>query len=641
MDFAWKHVDTFTTACAIYGIDWDTAPVDGMVLDCDSVTVDTGVLGDYHIEWKLGSPTQAATTVFTSGITADLGEVQMQHPFSDPQPVQSGVLYPVFKYIIINGNTYSAYPDEVGAEWSPDLLICLPPVTITPITCSTSYGGDPIYQFKWVYINTTDGGLNKSRTFTYERCPNLFYLAWELRAYSVAEQIQLYYCTDYDDPGTLIDNFIIGSNYVTVNLLPVNYPTNPRYYNWINNSNNAVKFITDLSDYPYIVGDFVKIIITGSILEPTVTNTNWDLKLQYLTDTDLDYSMANTDLHKIASTPVMDYVTDPTCAYRVRYNTIGPDTADHFNKNSASAYFLVKYTMLYSLVTGYPLSTYIYDPVIISNEWKIRYSTQYIWGAGVYTCENLGVGETISISKDASSMTYTFSHDNAYNQYKANITSIQADPDYTTALGLPNTDPRYYATYRVGYWVADSCGDTRTQYYHDYHLTSVITYDDLNKTINFTFVTLTNPVADADCDQTYDAIKAMIDLMAYTKNFTITSANDHSHITTQDSVGMVWAYTFISSYTVSPLVNPYIYVEKVMLNGFGDSALLANGFWETLFTAARGNYYILYRAYDRVTLTDTTDHASRLANWKLERSIAMRTDNIADLATLETVYETP
>jgi hypothetical protein len=50
--------------------------------------------------------------------------------------------------------------------------------------------------------------------------------------------------------------------------------------------------------------------------------------------------------------------------------------------------------------------------------------------------------------------------------------------------------------------------------------------------------------------------------------------------------------------------------------------------------------WVMPRYLDKVTFTDPTDHASRLANWKLERRILLRTDNPADTA-YEIVHEEP
>jgi hypothetical protein len=152
--------------------------------------------------------------------------------------------------------------------------------------------------------------------------------------------LQIYYCTPLDAVGTLVDNFIIGSQsapnvVLAFDLYPVNYPVNPRVYSQV--FYNPVKFITDISSFTYAAGNYLRIVITGSILEPTNNATNWELKLLNLEASELDFTFdfVPGDIYKIADEPVMAY--DATnCWYDVTYNT--EDVATNYY-----ASFLYKY----------------------------------------------------------------------------------------------------------------------------------------------------------------------------------------------------------------------------------------------------------------------------------------------------------
>jgi hypothetical protein len=100
---------------------------------------------------------------------------------------------------------------------------------------------------------------------------------------------------------------------------------------------------------------------------------------------------------------------------------------------------------------------------------------------------------------------------------------------------------------------------------------------------------------------------------------------------------------------------PYFYEDKSSYHEFGYYFLIDDCFVDGLvdmealgfhygILSFNGVYYskkwVLPRYLDKVTFTDITDHATRLANWKLERRTLLRTDDPADIA-YEIVYEEP
>jgi hypothetical protein len=122
--------------------------------------------------------------------------------------------------------------------------------------------------------------------------------------------------------------------------------------------------------------------------------------------------------------------------------------------------------------------------------------------------------------------------------------------------------------------------------------------------------------------------------MTNTKNWPIPAGQETTYIREVDPVAAFQANTREDHY-LSFTHYEYFNIYEVMANNLFDFTTLNfcdNG------TAQHPLY--LYRSYERVSFKAYADHAERLANWKLERLVKLRTDNCADTAW-ETVYETP
>ena len=649
---AYKNLDTSTnsniittttaviyTACATYTPYFNPIPVDGlMFLTCGSLFLTSGSLGHYVIEWNLGSP--AGATQFVSGDDSVFdGDIQEEHPLVE-SVVFAGTLYPVIRYVYVNGIKYTA-EWEVGSRYSPDLLTCLDPVIITSITCSTVYGGDTDYpNYKLTYDFENPGSYDKSRSLKYEVCPNMEYLAWSFKAEYVADQLEIYYCTALDPVGILVDNFIIGqqsapNTALITNLYPINYPTNPRYYmQWYYMS---VRFITDISGFVYAAGNYLRIVVTGSVLEPTNDATDWELKLLNFEASDLDFTFINNTVYKIADIPVMAY--DATnCWYDVTYNTV--DTGIGYSNE-----FLYKYFT----IMAYNGGGAIYDgfgtnPIHTTLPWKTNsnwYMT-YWYGPQSSSKMNLDtidpgppiVRETISISKTTSDFLFTFTDVDDYNKFKSNITSIQADADYIAWSGTNDTQYEYFKCYYIRYLVGNSIGDSSVELSFYFHLTTVITYDDLNYTINFTMPIPINNFVDVPCSTTYESIDQHITNLNTTKNYTIIPAYEDTHIRYIDPITLYGCYEYLSN-TLTVTESYYLQINEVMMNNLFDMTI--HNFCDD---GTAQHPLRLYRYYDRLSFKLYGSHAERLANWKLERLVKLRTDVCSDTAW-ETVYETP
>jgi hypothetical protein len=644
-------IDTTTaivyTGCLAYGPYFTNPPVDhSMFLSCGVMNLTTGSLGDYVIEWHLGSP--AGTIVFTSGKTTDLGEVQVQHPFSN-EVVFAGTLYPVIKYVYVDGIKYSAYWNGVD-RYSPSFLSCLNFTNNTPgtviidaIECTTVLGLDTLYPYFLTYPNGVDLAVNKNRTLKYNICgPGMKFLAVEFNAYQVADQLKIYYCTLADETGVLLDNWIhgnrgIGGGTFTENLYPADYPNNPRCALYGQTGTSPLFFITDIRDFTYTAGDYLRIEIIGAVYEPTNSNTNWYIKFKNLTAL-AETFIADTGLSKITDTPSISYLTDPSCRYEIAYNTT--DDIDSVpNRWDIGNPDLYKYLWFWISQYSNPANAYMENPVRLGIPWKSAGSNFGLFantGFGSYT--DLGIGDQVGMQKLGNDYIFTFSNVVDYNKMKADIAELKAHSSYTAWLGYTDTDSRYYASWLIYFKVAENVGDnTGATYILYFWFGDAVVFDDVNKKITWTCQELTNNFPDpGDCNNVDNVVASVVATMNSTKNQANYSV--HTHIRSVGWYYSMWPY-FYNDKNPSPEFLYAFTIHDCFVNGLVDMAAL--GFMKGIIPGAwYANMWVLPRYMDKVTFTDYSDHAHRLANWKLERRKLLRTDLAVD-TDYETVYQIP
>jgi hypothetical protein len=626
--------------CADYGLEL-TGDTGGSFLSSGNLISHSGAtIGDYVIEWRQNSI--SGDIIFVSGIGTD-PEIQAQHPFID-EVVLAGTLYPIIRYVYINGYRYNTY-SSAGARFSPDLITCLSSVVINPITCSTTLGADTLYPFYLTYNNVTDYGQNKSREFQFILSSGTTYFAWEFQGYTVAEQLKIYYCNSGDTVGTLVDNFINGINGVVINYYPTNYPTNPKITNPSFGGTAPLAYITRLSGFTWSEGNYLRIQIIGSVYQPTVTNTNWYIKCKCLTTVDIDCTsfIADSGMYKIVSgTTQMLYSGDPTCTYNIVYETEDSPFTSLPARTTGGLPNLYKYvggfSWWYGPTGGNPAGNRYDNPVKLPLRWSTQASSYSIYGSpGYTTCVNLDSGQTITVTKTTTGMTFTFTDIDDYNVFVSDIATFKASSYYNTWTGLTDTDSRYYSTMRIMTTVATSCGDAKTDYYWYFFWGCPIAYDAGLKTITITFVIPTNNIVSGTCDSTYSYVNTTISAQYnQTKNYVIPGGSLTTHVRYQGTVYCWWVYYTIFS-EAQKEIGYGIGIEDSLLNDICN--LSTFGFCKGV-TGSTSTLWVLPKYWDRITLTDTSDHSTRLANWRLERRTFLRTDNCADQAW-EIVDESP
>jgi hypothetical protein len=633
--------------CATYQPYFETPPVDhSMFLSCGKMKLTSGSIGDYFIEWHLGSP--SGTIVFTSGETIDPGEVQVQHPFID-EVVFAGTLYPVIKYVDIDGIRYSAYWN-VDDRYSPSFLSCLNFTNNTPgtviidaIECTTVLGADPLYPYSLTYTNGVDLAVNKSRTLKYNICgPGMKYLAVEFDAYQVADQLKIYYCTIADENGVLLENWIHGNRgpgggTFTENLYPDDYPNNPRCALYGRTGTSPLCFITDIRGFTFTAGDYLRIEISGAVYEPTNSNTNWYIKFKSLTVLAATF-ITDTGLSKITDTPSISYISDPSCRYEVAYNTT--DDIDSVPQRfTGGVPDLYKYLWFWITQYSNPANAYMENPVRLGLPWKSFGSNFGLFSnTGFNVLSNLDPGEQISLQKSGNDYIFTFSDVDDYNKMKSDIAELKAHSSYTTWQGLTDTDSRYYAAWLIYFNVAESVGDnTGSNHIMYFWFGSSVAFDDVNKKITWTCQVPTNNFPDSgDCNNVDSMVTNAVSVMESTK--VAIDSLWHTHVKSNGWYYSTWPYFFEDKQSYHEFLYSFA-IDDCFVNGLIDMESM--GFMKGLLGPGYYvNMWFLPRYMDKVTFKDISDHAHRLANWKIERRILLRTDNPADTG-YEIVYETP
>jgi len=624
------------------------------------VLTGTTTPSDYVIEWRMNST--SGNVIFTTGSRYEYDTtIQREHPFYD-ELVSSGTLYPVIRKVLIGGNTY--VPTQDGSyRISPDLLTCLPSVVITPITCNSTYGTDPggVYPFNLNYENTTDSSTNKSRSFSFQLYNDTKYIAVEFDGFEISEQLKIYYCTTNNPNGTLIENWIHGVVYTgTTNLrtysnsrpsiytggtapysglYPINYPVNPRiaYKNY--GGLHTLRFVFKLTNFTWANGDYLKFEIIGGVFEPTIENTNWSLRLDCIPESEMTCVFnANSNISKINSTPTMVYYSDPDCYYEVQYNTTSTFVAP--DRTLPATPWLHKYISYITRITASSSGYMHSNPIKIRATLKIlAYETLLTYNNSYNTCMNMAAGQTITITKDTTSITFTFSDIADFNDAQSDYSQMTGSTEWATWASYSNTDTRYYGYYRIMTRLGPSCGDT-TYGMKTWHFfrTAPVVFNSVNKTMTITYVIPTNNLPQASCDDSYSFVQNQtIGKLSETKNYVIPGG---SFVTSCRYEGLMSVlYVVTTTEQINPTSARYclINIEDVFVNGLCD--LSTFGFCKGSTTSnTYPTAWELYRFYDRIRFTDPSTHNTRMNTWCLDRLKGLRTDVCSDYGV--NVWET-
>lgn len=642
------------TACTTYQPFFPNIYEETGFLNCDDVSLTSGTLGEYVIDWRNGSTNGEIVFVTGSSFAAD-PSVQQIHPIEN-EIVFGGLLYPVIKSIYIDSIKYSSY-NMAGARYSPDLRECLDPINVQPVDCDTSLNWNYVYPVNYSYENLYDAATLKSRTINYQLCTSagehIEYLAWSFDAELIPEQLKIYYCTSTNSVGFLVDNFIHGySTYgVTTNLYPANYPDgSARTYNrgYTGTGERSLRFVTNLTDISFNEGDYLRIEVVGSVYQPELQSTNWSLGIKSLYASDIDCSFYDASIGQI------DYSVDPSivwnlayCRYEIQYKAVKPVSlaawADTMKYNAYYSYFpwIMKYTMI-----GVIRDTYAITAVDSSRAIYLRKSTDVV-STTIYsqtsTCtscaDNGNVTYNIENLNDISTYSMQFTSSTDYNACKTHVTNMMAVASYNTIRNSPDSSIQYYGEFRLKIYNSSTCGDDQTDYDVYIWFGNDPSWNDSTQTIYLPaeVPTISSYIVDMSsltCNNTYSSVVTAINRYTYCaqgKPYTgggvpypyplTRTIRASSPIYAGYQYAVVYDQTTIESFLGWG-------INDALLNGVCD--LSTKGFIYDISSNNSNLYnnWALLACWDKATITDTNNPIN---NWKLERRRLLTTLNREDI----------
>jgi hypothetical protein len=638
------------TACATYDPHFDTIYEETGFLNTDVLSLTTGTLGNYVIDWKDGSTNGPTVFVSGSSFAAD-PSVQVEHPIEN-EIVFGGLLYPVLRTLYVNSIKYSAY-NAIDASYSPDLKYCLDPINVEPFDCDTSINSNYVYPLNITYNNLTDYAVNKSRTIRYNLCTssgeNVKYAAWSFDAQLVPEQLKIYYCTSSNYTGTLLDNFIHGySTYgVTTNLYPTNYPDgSARTYARSTASPTGyapIRYITNFSDVSYNTGDYLRIEVIGGVYQPELESTNWEFGIKSFYENDIDCSFFDASIGQIDMSfdPSMVY-NAAGCRYDVIYKTLKPSYYYYMQDPIYSSVLNIPWLMRYTMLTY----TNIYNPaggfndtsVAIGLRTSTQVTSQTIWSSTYTICvscaDNGSVTYNIENIDDVSTYTIQYTSASDYESFKTDIGLIQAAPGYSATMNSPDSSIEYYAEYRFRIFDCSACGDDQTYKEFYIHLQNEPSWNDSTQTISIPCVvpamsTYIFDLSTSSCNETYTNTNTRITYFRNTAaGYQYYGGSRLSYPLTypvkpQRPLVATAMHQIILNESTKETFYTY-YIDNALLNGVCDLSL--NGFMYDVSTnyALFDYAWAIFNFYDYVTITNMND---KINNWKLERRRFLSTLN--------------
>ena len=395
------------SGCSLYHPHFFSSGSTYSLLSCGNLVSNTATIGNYVIEWRLNSI--SGTIVLISGNSGNPDiSIETYHPFIDI-PVLGGTLYPVIKYVYIDGYKYTS-TFEPESRWSPDLATCIGPILVSDMTCYNGTLVDSNYTHTIDYNANTMNPSQATRSVNFilnndGTTKNFSYIFY---GYQVADTIKITYTGSTTQ---VLDYWLVGTN------VSSDYTSNPKvwgstsYYRYVYGSMIGDVSLTGIS---YVSGDALKIDI---IPNNVTNNTNWKLDLKCQTATtfaDYDPSWFPYGSCIIDNSSInIKYVTDVSydCYYEISFNTY-----------SGIGYydFVNSYFYKYMPVS---IQTY-YINWVSGSSYYFRfadYTSYYIFGVappGSNNCQASSGEFNVDYNKDTNVVTLTFSNLIDYNLFK-------------------------------------------------------------------------------------------------------------------------------------------------------------------------------------------------------------------------------
>ena len=546
--------------------------------------IGTGVtITSYVVEWRSGSI--IGPIVLLTGFNAD-ETIQATHAFTN-EPVQSGTLYAVIKYIVINGIRYSPY--YRFGQYSPDLFSCLGSITVLSLNCFNGTTGWPLYPSRVFYRSQTDASVDASRKIRFDLNADgtTKFFEWQFVGYNVADRITTYYVHVLDEENPiLMSDYIIGANPTS------NYTSTPPVI-----KTASFRKVDDVSVYNYQNGDYVLVEVTPRVFQPTELDTNWDIYMHCASTFGTSGYNSGPLVRTIDGTTVKMQFVEGSCSWQMTWENVLPY---NFPANEW------EYTNYKKFNNG--VSVLGNDPPLLfySNFLKME-----SWPALPFSYNSTCSLSTnaIRVQKVGSVITITFDAINSadYDKYVESYNNVIINSEWTNYVN-DDTNAYYYKLCRFTTKTI-SCADSgasKTIYVH--HDASIL-FDDINHVITINLIPMgPNNIPNLICNSKYSQAGFIV------SSVNATHAEGNYDMTTNFLIS-----TPISGYSVR---QGTIYDTTKINNGYliygvDSSVMMDSNYLPPEWRQISPTIYGMYLAYVTAEITDNTDPSNncRLTNF--------------------------
>lgn len=546
------------------------------LLSCGPLVSGSATIGNYVIDWRLNST--SGETILISGNSGNTDPaIAAYHSFVDV-PVPGGNLYPVIRYIYIDGFKYVSVYDG-SARFSPDFINCLNPITVQNINCGN---GTLVGQAYTHIINYTFGGTasdlsTRTLNFDLNSGGTTKFFAWNFTGFDVPDTMKITYTGSTTDVSSY---WTVGSQEVT------NYLSTPKIY-----GSTELKSVSNLTGTTFVTGDKLKIEVTPNVN----SNTNWTLKMKCITGA--TFNCANFPLGVNVVNPAsisLTYVTGETCTYRLDYSVMSGNTL--FTNSDLNKYFTIaqrSYNINYGDINMY----------MSLNAASTGYT---LYGANsLGSC--LAQVNTVTMIQSGNVITLTFNDSTDYNYYKSSYYTLTGN-SYMNNYTSDNTNINHYKKIFLYMLSGVSCGDVTQQYNAGFHMSSPVVFDDTNKIITITMTNTTNyfaPYYNVNCNNVYSRTQNTISYSTFSTN----------NITTGIKYTSPFYGWFIQGPTnvvleTSKIADNYFFVHPTIINNVCNLtapwSLFSGGTGDFYIDSVAG-HYVMFKARIKVEITNPSD----------------------------------
>lgn len=469
-------------------------------ISAGNLELSAGTLGDYAIEWRLNAVD--GDLQFTSG---NLGNTDPS--ISQPQPftneiVPGGIIYPVIKYVTIDGVRYDGYYSD-EANYSPDLRLCLSGTTVESMTCDGGITGQT-YSHSLTYDFTNPNGASSRETiFNIPNDGSEKYLAFKFTALELADLIKFYAVKEgVTETITPLVGVVTGTKQTTRGLVNSGDSAYTPGMETYRVAESSYKYVINLSG---ITCDYVKIVTQSSIDAPANTATKWYVDFKCLDEFPCDY-IVNTGWTLNVNNISVNWLAS-NCYYVV---TLPPKEPAILNP---------LYSEYLNIYNQFSDNAYLFWNTMGSTGWANRNN---------YTCEPLS-GTAYIRDKSAETLKITFNNQTSFNKartyYNNTIGSAQMI-NYVSG----NTDINFYKYIyvRQKFRTKDlNCiEDEYTYRQFHFHISSPVTFNDVNGDYYMLIKTptnasdptniypihypITNGLTDSPCNSLYEGADGVV-----------------------------------------------------------------------------------------------------------------------------------